>query len=124
MIAAAFGVVSFGLGKLISAFKGINPATAIAASALIPIVLIALSLAIVGASYYLSLVRPIGLFQAFTAILIAATFVVLSYAVKPLMQGVKGITEKQIGMGTLVLLALTAAVVGASYLLMLMSPVS
>lgn len=124
LIAAAFGVVSYGLGKLISAFKDIDPATALVASVMMPIVLVALSYAIVGASWYFSLIKPIGLFQALTAILISATFVVLSYAVKPLMKGVEGVTGKQIGMGTLVLLALTAAVVGASWLMMGLKPVS
>lgn len=124
LIAAAFGVVSYGLGKLISAFKDIDPATALVASVMMPIVLVALSYAIVGASWYFSLIKPIGLFQALTAILISATFVVLAYAVKPLMKGVEGVTGKQIGMGTLVLLALTAAVVGASWLMMGLKPVS
>jgi hypothetical protein len=54
---------------------------------------------------------------------IAATCVVLSYSVKPLMNGVKGVSRKDIINGTIVLLALSAAVVAASWLLMLMAPV-
>jgi hypothetical protein len=124
LIAAAFGVMAYGLGKLISSFKDIDPATALVAGVVMPIVLVALSLAIVGASWYFSIIKPIGLYQALTAILISATFVVLAYAVKPLMKGVEGVTLKQIGMGTLVLLALTAAVVGASWLMMGLKPVA
>ena len=124
LIAAAFGVVSYGLGKLISAFKDISPGDAIVAAFLMPIVLVALSYAIVKASQMFANIVPIGLYQAFTAILISATFVVLSYAVKPLMKGVEGVTLKQIGMGTLVLIALTAAVVAASWLMMGLKPVS
>ena len=124
LIAAAFGVVSYGLGKLISAFKDISPGDAVAAAFLMPIVLVALSYAIVKASMMFASIVPIGLYQALSAILISATFVVLSYAVKPLMKGVEGITLKQIGMGTLVLLALTAAVVGASWLMMGLKPVA
>jgi len=123
LIAAAFGVVSFGLGKLLGAFKNIKVSDAVAAAKLMPVILIALSVAIVGASYLFSLIQPIGFFQALTAIVIAATFVVLSYSVKPLMNGVKGVSQKDIINGTIVLLALSAAVVAASWLLMLMAPV-
>lgn len=123
LIAAAFGVVSFGLGKLLSAFKDIKASDAMTAAKMMPIVLIGLSVAIAGASWLFSMIVPIGLFQALTAIVISATFVVLSYSVKPLMKGVKGISEKDILNGTLVLLALSAAVVAASWMLMLMAPV-
>jgi len=81
MIAGVFSVISYGIGKILGGFKGISPLTAIAASALIPIVFIALSFAIMTSSNFLSKVTPIGLFQAISSILIAATFVVLSYAV-------------------------------------------
>ena len=124
LIAAAFGAMSYGLGALIGGLKGVDPATALTAGIVIPIVMIALSLAIVGASWYFSAIRPIGLFQALTAILISAVFVVLSYAVKPLMQGIKGSNPKDIVLGTIAILALTGAVVAASYLLALMQPVS
>ena len=124
IIAAAFGAVSYGLGKLISAFKDISPGDAVMAAFLMPIILIALSYSIVKASQMFQYIVPIGLFQALTAILISATFVVLSYAVKPLMKGVEGVTLKQIGMGTLVLLALTSAVSIASWIMMSMAPVS
>lgn len=124
LIAAAFGAMAYGLGALIGGLKDVDPATALVAGVVIPIVMIALSFAIVGASWYFSLIRPIGLFQALTAILISAVFVVLSYVIKPLMQGVKGINPKDILLGTVAVLALTAAVVGASYLLAMMQPVS
>lgn len=123
LIAAAFGVASFGLGKLLSAFKNIKASDAMTAAKMMPIVLIGLSVAIAGASWLFSMIVPIGFFQALTAIVIAATFVVLSYSVQPLMKGVKGISEKDILNGTLVLLALSAAVVAASWMLMLMAPV-
>jgi hypothetical protein len=124
MIAAAFGVIAYGLGKLISAFKDIDPVTALAAGIVMPIVLVALSMAIVGASWYFQAIVPIGLFQALTAILISATFVILSYAVKPLLQGVKGVSEEDIFKGGVVIVALAAAVTLASWIMMLMAPIS
>lgn len=123
LISAAFGVMAYGIGKLIESFKGIDPATAAIAAASIPIVLIALSLAIVGASIYFQAIVPIGLFQTLTAILISATFVVLSYAVKPLLSGLKDVNYEDITKGTIVILALTAAVTLASWILMGMAPV-
>jgi len=117
LIAAAFGVMAYGLGKLIGSFKGIDPLTALVAATVMPIVLVALSMAVVGASFYFQSIVPIGLFQALTAILISATFVVLSYSVKPLLEGVKGVSPKDIFVGTLAILALTGAIVGASYLI-------
>ena len=117
LIAAAFGAMAYGLGALISGLKGVNPATALVAGIVIPIIMIALSYAIVGASKLFSLIRPIGIFQALTAIFISAVFVVLAYAVKPLLQGVKDVSPKDILVGTLTILALTGAIVGASYLI-------
>jgi len=124
LIGLAFGVLSYGLGQLIQGFKGIDPATALIASYTIPIVLIALSLAILAASVYFQAIMPIGIFQALTAILISATFVVLAYAVKPLLSGVKDVKEEDILKGTIVIIALTAAVVIASYILTLMPSLS
>ena len=68
LIGLAFGVLSYGLGQLIQGFKGIDPATALIASYTIPIVLIALSLAILAASFYFQAIMPIGIFQAFNSI--------------------------------------------------------
>lgn len=124
LIATAFGALTYGIGTMMQGLKGVNPVTASLFAEVIPIVMIALSFAIVGASYLFGMIRPIGLFEALTAILIAAVFVVLSYAVKPLMSGIKGVSPKDIATGTLVLLTLTAAVVGASWMIGYMYPLS
>lgn len=117
LIATAFGAMAYGLGALIGGLKDIDPATAISAGIVIPIVMIALSSAIVGASWWFSSIRPIGIFQALTAIFISAVFVALAYAVKPLLEGVKDVSSEDILNGTLTILSLTGAVVGASYLI-------
>jgi hypothetical protein len=117
LIAAAFGVAAFGLGKLIRSFEGINPAVALAAAALMPLVLVGLSLAITESSKILQDVQVIGLFQAISAIFIAGVLVVLSYAVKPLMQGVKGIDFLDIIKGGLVILGLVSVLTMSSMIL-------
>ena len=117
LIAAAFGVAAFGLGKLIKSFDGINPASALVASILMPIVLVGLSLAITESSKILGDVVIIGFFQAISAIMIAGVLVVLSYAVKPLMQGVKGVNPVDVLVGGLVILGLVTVLTISSHIL-------
>jgi len=81
MIAGVFSVLAFGLGKLIRGFRGIDPITAFAAAKIMPIVLIGVIALFPIASYLLSAIKPIGFFQALTAILIAGVFTVLSFGI-------------------------------------------
>ena len=118
-IAGMFGAISFGVGKLLNGLKDADPKQAWK----IPIIMVALSLAIAVSSWALQTIIPVGIFKLFTAVFIAATFVVLSYAIKPLLEGLKNVSLKDVGMASLILIALTATVVGASWLLMLMAPV-
>jgi hypothetical protein len=117
LIGVVFSVLGFGIGKMIQGFKGVDPATAAVAGVTMPLILIALTYAIKVGSEWLSEVKPIGLFQFFTALGISIVFVALGYAVKPLLSGVKGVSLVDMGKGVLVILALTAAIVAASYLI-------
>ena len=85
VIAGVFTVISFGIGKIISAFRKVDPVTAIAAATLMPILFVALSASIMMSSYLLSQVKPIGLLQAITSIAISAVFVVLSFGIAKMM---------------------------------------
>ena len=85
VIAGVFTVISFGIGKIISAFRKVDPVTAIAAATLMPILFVALSASIMMSSYLLSQVKPIGLLQAITSIAISAVFVVLSFGITKMM---------------------------------------
>ena len=123
LIAVAFGAMAYGIGALINGLKDINPATAIAAGVVIPVVMIALSYAIVQASWLFGSIKPIGIFQALTAILVSAVFVVLAYAVKPLLEGVKGVGVKELALGGLVIVGLTYAIVEASKFLVGFEPI-
>jgi hypothetical protein len=125
LISVAFGAATFGLGKLVEGLGKLNPAMAINAALIMPIVLVALSASIVASSYLLSQVQPVGFTQALTAIFISAMFVVLSYSVKPLLQGVKDVNYEDILKGGLVILGLVTAVSLASGIInTLYSPVS
>jgi len=115
MISAAFAVLSFGLGKLVKAMDKIlkNYAEVVA---LLPLVLVGVSLAITGSSYILSKIVPISFPQALTTILIASTFTILSYGLPKVVDAVSKIKIKDIPMIPLVLIAMSAAILGSSYL--------
>ena len=122
LIAVMFGVISFGLGKLLQGMNNIKTQD-IDKFELLPDIMVLMSIAIALSSWALQLVMPVGIFKLLTAVVIAATFVVLSYAVKPLLEGLKGVSLKDIGMASLILIALTATTVAASWILMLMAPI-
>jgi hypothetical protein len=127
MIAAVFAVVSFGIGKMISAFRGVNPIVAGVAALLMPILLIALSYSIMKSSYFLANVKPIGLFQAFTSILIAVTFVILSYAVAKILPAFRRVSLMDAGkaalMMPLIFTAMSVAIMLSSYPLSKVKPI-
>jgi len=112
MISSAFAVLSFGLGKLVKAMDKIS----LKGVALLPLVLVGVSLAITGSSYILSKIVPISFPQALTTILIAATFTILSYGLPKVVDAVSKIKIKDIPMIPLVLIAMSAAILGSSYL--------
>lgn len=95
VIAGVFAVISFGIGKIISAFKRIDPVTAIAAAALMPILFVALSASIMMSSYLLAAVKPIGLLQAITSIAISAVFVVLSFGIAKMIPAFRRIKPQE-----------------------------
>lgn len=117
LISGVFLVLSYGVGKMLQGFSGINPATAAIAAVSIPLILVALSASIKYSSEFLSGVKPIGLFQFLTSIAIAGVFVVLGYAVKPLMQGMKGVSSVELLKGLVSIIALTGSIVVASHLI-------
>jgi hypothetical protein len=127
MIAGVFATVAFGLGKLLSGFKGLNPMTAVIASALLPIVLVAVSFAIMMSSVFLSNVKPIGLFQAISSILIAAVFAVVSYGIGKMISAFKGVNPLVAGIAALVMpilfVALSFAIMKSSYFLANVRPI-
>jgi hypothetical protein len=121
LIAGTFTVLGYGVGKLLESFKGISVNDAISASFLIPILLVSISYAISLSSSLLAGVTPIGLSQAITSILIAATFTVISYGVGQLLKGFNGISASDAMLASLtlplLLVGISAAIVGSSYLI-------
>lgn len=115
--------LAFNLIGMIGEFSGMKTSDALIASSLMPVVLVALSLAISASSHFLSGVKKVGNDQLITSLAISGAFLILSYAAKPLMKGLSGISGNDIKNGVVALLALTGAVVGASYLISAVSNV-
>jgi hypothetical protein len=116
-IAAMFGAVSFGLGKLMSAFKDINPADALEIGLVLPLVMVAVAYAIQMSSVPLSKVQPIGLFQFFTAVMIAIVFIPISFALKYIGEGIKDLDLGKIATLPVILVLMAVAIMASSYIL-------
>jgi len=89
-------------------------------------VVLAISVAITLSSYILSMVAPVGAYQAFTAILIAAAFSVMAYNLHKITDAMAKINLgglRNLIFMPLVFIALSAAIVGSSYLLGMVKPI-
>ena len=116
-IAAVFAAISFGLGKLLKGFEGMNASKAAVMAVVLPILLIAISAAIVGSSYLLAGVKPIGLFQAFTAILIGIIFIPISYAIPQITKGIANVNPAKMALVPVIMVAMALTIMLSSYIL-------
>lgn len=112
-ISIAFAALSFSIGKMAEGIKKVDPKEMWK----LPIVLIAASIAITASSWILQGVKPVGFFQMVTAIFISAAFVVISYGLPMLSKAMEKINVSKILLMPIVLVALSAAIVGSSMLL-------
>lgn len=127
LVAGMFTVISYGIGKLLKAFKDVDIATAIKSSFIMVLLLPAISAAVALSSWVLALVRPIGFGQAITAILIAGMFTVISYGMAKLVKSFKDLDPasalKVSGVMVLLLPALAIAIAISSFALSLVKPI-
>jgi phage-related protein len=119
LIAAMFTVVSMNIKKLLDGVKDID----LSSLELLPLVMLGVSLSIAGSSFILQFVQPVGIAQLFTSILIAGMFAVVSMNIKKLLDGVKDVSLKGLLVLPLVMVAVSLAIVGSSYLLQFVQPV-
>lgn len=117
LIGAMFTVLSFGMNKMFSAFKNIDSSTAITVSLLMPLVLVAMSIAIAKSSEYLSQVQGIGLMQFITALGVSLIFVVFAYALKTMSPILKKLDFADVIKLPLIFTTLSIAVMLASNIL-------
>jgi hypothetical protein len=132
IIAGMFAVASYGIGKFLIGLKkaDINPVKDWKMLASLPIVMLAISVAIALSSYALQLVMPVGIFKLFTAILIAAMFGAVAFGIGHLLVGLKKAKIDPIKDGKMlaalpiVLVGISLAIALSSYALQLVMPIS
>lgn len=96
LIAGMFTVISYGISKLVGAFKDMKEGEIMAAVIGLPLLLPAMALAIAVSSWFLKMIVPISFGQAITAILISAVYVVLSYGMEKITKTISKMDWKDI----------------------------
>lgn len=117
LIGAMFTVISFGLSKLINAFKGIDPVTAAVVSLLMPVVLVALAIAITESSKFLVGVQELKAGQFLTALGISILFVAFAFALKTMSPAIEKLKIVDVLKIPLMFTALSIAVMISSNIL-------
>jgi hypothetical protein len=93
LIAAMFTVLSFGIKKLLKAFGGSGMGAMAKAVLFLPLVLPAIALGIVLSSYVLKRTESVGLKQAWSAIMIALIFTVISFGLKKIINAMDALNN-------------------------------
>lgn len=91
LIAAMFTVVSFGIKKMLKAFGGSGIGALAKAVLFLPLVLPAIALGIVLSSYVLKKTENVGLRQAWSAIMVALIFTVISFGLKKIINAMDAV---------------------------------
>jgi hypothetical protein len=116
-IAIVFAVIAFGIRKLLKSFEGLDPATMIVTSLMLPIVLVAVSYAIAYSSVALGKIKPISFSQFLTAVGVAAVFVVISYGIKQIVNGISTMKWTDVPKIPVFMVLVAIAITASSYIL-------
>ena len=126
-IALAFTVISFGIRKLLKAFKGIGMASLAKSVIFLPLILPAIALGIALSSHALQLVKPISISQFFTTIFIALAFTIIAFGIRKLMTAFKGLTPVEMLVAALgipiILVAISYAIALSSHAFSMIQPI-
>ena len=119
LIAGMFAVVSWGIAKMLTALKDLDPAKMAEAVVMIPLLLPAIALAIAASSWVLGLIKPISLAQFLTGLAISIMFIAFSATLLILAKAdIFGkIKMKDIIMIPLIFVALATAIMLSSWIL-------
>jgi hypothetical protein len=90
LIAGMFAALGFTLDKIVNSMSKIN-IMGVANLFLMPLIFVALSMAIAQSSEHLRSVKPVNLLKLLTAILVAGVFAVLGYGLGKILDGFKGL---------------------------------
>jgi hypothetical protein len=120
LIAGVFAVLGYSIAKITEA----SDEVVLAGLIIMPFVMTLTSLAILGSSYLLSKVKPISIAQGLTAILIAGTFAVISFAISEITGAASDVAIDGLILMPLVLTLTSLAILGSSYLLSKVKPIT
>jgi hypothetical protein len=123
LIGAAFAALGYGVGQIIKALKDVDEKKALVASLIIPIVFVALALAIAASSHIFQLIKPVGFFKLLTALLIGIVFIPLAFALQYIAIAISKIDIKKAWMIPVALILLATAIMASSYLFDLTTPI-
>lgn len=124
MIGIIFTILSFGIKQILKSFKGIDPATAVVAAFMIPILFTAMSVAIWASSEVLSKVVPISFSQFLTSIAISFTFVIIAYALAPVIKMIDKMEWSSLIKLPLLFTVMSVAIMLSSHILSMMAEMS
>ena len=119
LIAGMFAVVSWGISKMLTALKDLDPAKMAMAVVMIPLILPAIALAIAVSSWVLGLIKPISFSQFITGLAIAIMFIAFSVTLLILAKAnlFGKIKMRDIIMIPLIFIAMSAAIMASSLIL-------
>lgn len=123
-IALVFAVVAFGIRKMLKSFEGMDPATIVAASLMLPILLVAVSYAIAYSSMAFQKIVPVKFNQFLVALGIAAVFVVISFGIKQIVKGVADMDWKSVPKIPVLFVLVSIAIMASSWILSLTKPLN
>lgn len=123
-IALVFAVVAFGIRKMLKSFEGLDPGTIVAASLMLPILLVAVSYAIAYSSMAFQKIVPVKFSQFLVALGIAAVFVVISFGIKQIVKGVADMDWKSVPKIPVLFVLVSIAIMASSWILSLTKPLN
>jgi hypothetical protein len=123
LIAAMFTVISFGMNKLLNAFKGITVGEAVVVAILLPLLLIAMSYAIVKSSEFLADIKVIKMDQFWTALGISIVFIAFSVALRIMTPMIKDLKLKDVFLIPALFVTLSIAIWLSSKILSKVEPI-
>lgn len=112
LISGMFAAIGFSLSNILKGFKDVSMGEAIKSSLLMPLLFPAIALAIVGSSYLLGQVQPVGLVQLLTSLAISILFVPLGFAAGLMLKSFKDISP---GDAIAAMVSIPIVMVGLSY---------
>ncbi len=127
-IGIVFAIISFGIEKMVKAFRRVGIQDMTKAAIFLPLILPAIALGIALSSYALQLVRPVGFVQFLTAVGISLIFTVIAFGLEKMMKAFKKLTPVELAIAAasvpVLLVAISGAIAASSWILSKTKPIA